>query len=54
MKELNEGDRNIIRNLRNEYGEKVAHLDDRVLLERYGWWNQSDKSEPCIDWLLEL
>jgi hypothetical protein len=53
MRELSDGEKNIIRNLRYEYGDKVAHIEDRELVRKYNEWNTSDKSEPCLDWLLD-
>jgi len=46
------GDQQIISNLRFKYGDKISHISDEELIERYNMWNLSDKLGNELDWLL--
>jgi len=48
---MNTGDKNIIDNLRNKYGDKLSNVTDADLLHRFEDWNLSDKSEDALLWL---
>jgi hypothetical protein len=51
VKKLTQWDEQIIRNLRQEHGDKVENVSDEMLLEVFNSWNLSDKSEPFLAWL---
>jgi hypothetical protein len=54
---LNEGDRNIVSNLRHKYGDRLTDYSDERIAHVYREWQQSEDypdEEKLLDWMDDL
>jgi hypothetical protein len=50
----NAGNKNIIRNLRFQYGESLSKFTDEQILATFNDYNLSDKSEDFMVWMSDV
>jgi hypothetical protein len=50
----NAGNKNIIRNLRFQYGESLSKYTDEQILATFNDYNLSDKSEDFMVWMSDV
>lgn len=41
----------VLRNIRRQYGDKIAKYSDQHVMDVFADWNMSDKSEDLTEWM---